>query len=256
MRFRVTILGCGTSVGVPTVGCRCPVCLSEDRRNKRSRASLLVSANGRNVLVDAGPDLRWQALANSVDHVDAVLITHCHSDHVNGIDDLRVFRWRSGSPIPCYADSGTLEELGRRFPYVFKSGLDGERFPMLEPRRIVGPIDLYGLRFQPVWIFHGEQSILGFRFHNVAYLTDCSGIPEDSKEALRGLEFLILDSLRHHPHPKHFTLKEAVAAAKELGAKRVVFTHMGHDFDYERTNAQLPPHIELAHDGLVEEFES
>lgn len=256
MRFKVTMLGCGTSVGVPTIGCRCPVCLSPDARNKRSRASLLVSVNGRNILVDTSPDLRFQALEQSVDHVDAVLFTHCHADHVNGIDDLRVFRWRARSSIPCYADEVTLEELARRFPYVFRAGVDGQHSPMLEPRGISEPFSLFGLPIEPVRILHGKQWILGFRFHDVAYLTDCSKIPEDSKPLLRGLKLLILDSLRHEPHPKHFTLREAVGAATELGAEQVIFTHMGHQFDYEETNALLPDHMQLGHDGLVEEFES
>jgi len=254
MQFKVTMLGCGTSVGVPTIGCRCRVCTSPDARNKRSRASLLVSANGKNILVDTSPDLRLQALELSVDHVDAVLFTHCHSDHVNGIDDLRAFRWGAGPAIPCYADMATLEEVGQRFPYVFREGFDGEHSPMLEPRPISGPFTLFGLCIEPIPVLHGDQLILGFRFCNVAYLTDCSGIPELSKGSLHGLELLIIGSLRHEPHPKHFTLQEAVAAAGELDAQQVIFTHMGHQFDYEETNCLLPDWMRLGYDGLVEEF--
>ncbi|MEZ5420833.1 MAG: MBL fold metallo-hydrolase [Vicinamibacterales bacterium] len=248
---RVTFLGTGTSHGVPMIGCRCAVCRSDDPRDRRTRPSIhLAVAGGPSVLVDTATDLRAQALANDITRVDAVVYTHAHADHVMGLDELRRFNILSGGRIPVYADARTGGELRRIFAYAFDPpAFQGGGVPEVDLHEIDGPFSVGGLAIVPVPVLHGPQPILGFRVGGFAYLTDCNRIPESSFARLDGLDVLVLDALRHKPHPSHFSLSEAVAVATRIGAGRTLFTHICHDLPHAATNAALPPGMALAHDG-------
>ena len=248
---KITVLGSGTSTGVPTIGCRCDVCTSTDPRDKRLRPSILVSYGGRHVLIDATPDFRTQALRTGFERLDAVLFTHEHADHIMGLDDVRPFNFRQRASIPIYASERTMRAIHRAFGYVFDPGEKNTAVPQLESHTLNGAsFDLFGIEFIPIPVLHGQSTIYGFRFGNAAYLTDHSEIPEESLERLRGLDVLFLDALRYKPHPTHSTVERSIATAERLAARRVFFTHICHDLPHARTEERLPPHIRLAYDGL------
>jgi phosphoribosyl 1,2-cyclic phosphate phosphodiesterase len=248
---KITVLGSGTSVGVPTVGCHCAVCSSTDPRDNRLRPSILISYGGYNVLVDTTPDLRTQALRAGIERLSAVLFTHAHADHMMGLDDVRPFNFRQSGDIPVYAAPDTMASIRRSFPYIFDGAQKVTNIPHIDPRLIDGTaFDLFGLEFVPIPIFHGPQPIYGFRFGNAAYLTDHSEIPESSMELLRGLDVIFLDALRYKPHPTHSTVDQSIKTVEKLGVRRAFFTHIGHDLGHERAESMLPPHIRLAYDGL------
>ncbi|HUA60923.1 MAG TPA: MBL fold metallo-hydrolase [Verrucomicrobiae bacterium] len=248
---KITVLGSGTSVGVPTIGCPCAVCHSTDPRDNRLRPSILVSYEGRNVLIDTTPDFRTQALRARIQRLDAVLFTHAHADHLMGLDDVRPFNFRQKDNIPIYANPETMAAIQRCFPYIFDGVAKESNVPKLDARLLDGePLDLFGLSFRPVPILHGRQTILGFRFGAAAYLTDHSEIPESSMELLRGLDVIFLDALRYKPHPTHSTVDRSIKTVELLGARRAFFTHICHDLGHERAESLLPPHIRLAYDGL------
>jgi phosphoribosyl 1,2-cyclic phosphate phosphodiesterase len=250
---RVTFLGTGTSHGVPMIGCECATCRSTDPRDRRLRPSIYVDVPGHaRMLVDTSTDLRQQALANGVTRVDAILFTHGHADHVMGLDEVRRFNAMQDGPIPCYASESTWGTLKRSFYYVF-DGLprQGGGIPQLVPHTIDGPFTVAGVRVVPVPLWHGRMPILGFRFGTFAYLTDCNALPDESWPLLTGLDTLVLDALRYKAHTTHFTIDEAIAAARRIGARRTLFTHMTHDISHADTSARLPDGVELAYDGLV-----
>jgi phosphoribosyl 1,2-cyclic phosphate phosphodiesterase len=249
---RITFLGTGTSTGVPMIGCDCSTCLSTDSRDTRLRPSLYLETAGSRVLVDAGPDLRTQALRHTIARVDAIVFTHGHADHILGLDDVRRFNAVMNAPMPCFGDAATREDIRRMFSYVFDPATPkGGGLPLLDLRAIDGPMRIGDLDVTPVPLFHGARPILGFRFGAFAYLTDCSRIPDASWPLLEGLEVLVLNALRLRPHPTHFSLDEAVAAAARIGAPRTFFTHMCHDLPHASTDARLPAGMALAYDGLV-----
>jgi phosphoribosyl 1,2-cyclic phosphate phosphodiesterase len=249
--LKITVLGSGTSVGVPTIGCHCAVCTSNDPRDNRLRPSILVSYDGRNVLIDTTPDFRYQALRAHIEHLDAVLFTHAHADHIMGLDDVRPFNFRQKERIPIYAAPETMAGIRRSFPYIFDGGKKESNIPQLDAREIgMDPFDVFGVEFRPVPILHGSQMIYGFRFGEAAYLTDHSDIPEKSMQQLHGLDVLFLDALRYKPHPTHSTVDRSVKTAQELRARRAFFTHICHDLGHERAESLLPPNIRLAYDGL------
>jgi phosphoribosyl 1,2-cyclic phosphate phosphodiesterase len=250
---RVTFLGTGTSHGVPMIGCDCATCRSTDPRDTRLRPSIYVEVAGRGcILVDSSTDLRQQALRYNVRRVDAVVYTHSHADHILGLDELRRFNGLQRASIPCFADARTWEALRKTFFYVF-DGVNrrGGGVPELEPREIAGPFEAAGVRIVPVPILHGRTPILGLRFGSFGYLTDCSAIPDGSWALLEGVETLVIDALRHKPHPTHFTVAEALVAVERIAPRRAFFTHMAHDLPHAETCARLPPGVELAYDGLV-----
>ncbi len=249
---RVRFLGTGTSHGVPMIGCDCAVCRSTDPRDVRSRPSIVVEGeDGARVLVDTTPDLRAQALRHDLRRIDAILFTHAHADHLMGLDEVRRFNVLMKTPMPVYGDAPTLREVRRAFAYVFESDAPkGGGVPDLRLFPIAGPFCLGRQEVQPVPIRHGQRQILGFRFGRFAYLTDCSGIPDSSLALLGGLDCLVLDALRHRPHPTHFTLGEAIVAARRVGAARTLFTHIAHDLPHADTCAALPAGMALAYDGL------
>jgi len=263
--MRVTVLGSGTSHGVPSIGCDCAVCRSSDPRDKRTRPSIWIEIEGappspfagevRSILVDTSTDLRTQALACNVRRVDAILFTHNHADHVFGLDDVRRYNQMQKGAIACYADAGTLENLRRMFAYVFEPPQQtGGGIPQLSLFRLVGPMTLGGVEIVPVPLFHGRLPVLGFRLGSFAYLTDCNAIPDDSWPLLDGVRIVILDALRDRPHSTHFSVSEALAVSRRLGAERTYFTHICHDLGHAETNARLPAGVELAYDGLVLEI--
>ena len=245
----LTILGSGTSSGVPVIGCDCSVCASHDSRNRRLRCSALLAWGEYRVLIDTATDLKAQALTHELKRVDAVLYTHCHADHVNGIDDLRCFNALSGKDIPIYGASWVLEQLKHNFSYVFREQTRGFR-PQLRSVEVSGAFKLFGREIVPVVLHHGHDKVIGYRIGRMAYLTDCSEIPVAAREQLCDLDLLVIDGLRFRHHPTHFTVDEAVEMARLLQAKRVVLTHLSHDVDYERDSLQLPEHVEFAYDGL------
>jgi len=233
------------------IGCRCGTCRSSDPRDRRSRPSVLFELDGGvRLLVDTTPDLRTQALAYDLDRVDAILFTHCHADHVMGLDEVRRFNVLQRAAIPCYGDARTLKELRRTFAYIFESDDEGGGIPRIDLRPLDGPVSIGGEAVVPVPVWHGRREILGFRVRNFAYLTDCSGIPEASWPLLEGLDTLAIDALRHRPHPTHFTVEQAVAVSARLGPRRTWLTHICHDLPHAATNAALPAGVELAYDGL------
>lgn len=253
---RVTFLGTGTSHGVPMIGCACATCQSADPRDKRWRPSIYIElADGTSVLVDTAPDLRAQALAFGIRRIDAVLFTHSHADHVLGLDDLRAFNQLQRAVIPCYADERTLTDLRRVFAYVFHPDGEGGGIPKISLTMIGGPLCIGRQEFVPVPLWHGRRLILGFRAGRFAYLTDCSGIPDSSWPLLDGVEVLVLDALRHKPHPTHFSLAESLEIVARLRPARTYFTHMCHDLPHAATCERLPDGIELAYDGLTLEID-
>lgn len=255
---QITFLGTGTSHGVPMIGCDCLTCRSTDPRDKRLRPSIHVSmGDGTSLLVDAGPDLRQQALTHGIRRVDAILFTHGHADHILGLDETRRYTGLQQTSLPCFGDAATLEDIRRMFAYVFDPMTPrGGGLPALDLRLIEGSIKVNGHEILPVPLLHGERPIFGFRFGAFAYLTDCSRIPDGSWPLLHGLEVVVLDALRVRPHPTHFSLSEAVEAARRIAAGRTFFTHMCHDLAHADTNARLPETMELAYDGLVLEVSS
>jgi phosphoribosyl 1,2-cyclic phosphate phosphodiesterase len=250
MRLEITLLGTGTSTGVPVIGCRCSVCTSGDPRNRRLRPGARIEVGGRVILLDAPVDLRQQALRYGLERVDAVLFTHAHADHVFGLDELRIFNFRQGQAIPCYGSRETLSTLRRIYAYAFEEGQEGGGKPRLELMEITGPFDLEGLRVVPVPVLHGQMPVYGFRFGPFAYVTDVSFIPQESFELLAGVEVLVLGALRYRPHSTHFNIPEAVAAAQRIGARRTILTHIAHEVDHGAQEVPLPRGVELGVDGL------
>lgn len=248
----ITVLGSGTSVGVPTVGCLCKVCTSEDSRDKRLRPSVLISYLGRNVLIDTTPDFRYQALRAGIGRIDAVLYTHSHADHIMGLDDLRPFNFMQRETIPIYASPTHLAYLKGVFPYIFDDGPSESSRPRITAHQfdVDQPVRLFGLDFQPLRLAHGKGLSYGFRFGSAAYLTDHSDIPEESAAQLSGLDVLFLDALRHNPHPTHTTVNQALQWVARFQPKRAFFTHISHDLGHARTEQQLPAHVRLAYDTL------
>jgi len=249
--LRITVLGSGTSVGVPTLACRCDVCTSRDPRDQRMRPSILIRYEGHNVLVDTTPDFRTQALRARIERLDAVLYTHEHADHIMGLDDVRAYNFRQKAPIPIYGSAATLETIRRSFSYIFDRGPAPSAVPKLELHELDGgTFGLFGLEFRPIRALHGASEVFGFRFGGAAYLTDHSEIPEESLAQLTGLDVLFLDALRHIPHPTHSTVERSCAYVERLKPRRAYFTHICHDLPHARTESLLPPHIRLAYDGL------
>lgn len=253
MNVRLIMLGTGTSHGVPMIGCDCPVCTSADPHDRRTRPSVVFECGSRRFLVDTSPELRLQCVANGIRAVDAVLYTHAHADHVTGLDDLRRFNWLCGGAVHCYGSADTLATLRRMFAYAFTDEPDyPSQKPALELHEInPGPQELCGVRFEALRLMHGPLPVLGFRFGNVAYCTDCNAIPEESLAKLKDLDVLVLDGLRKRPHPTHFNLEQAVAMAELIGARRTYFTHIAHELPHAATNAALPDGMALAYDGQI-----
>lgn len=251
--MKIIVLGSGTSTGVPMVGCDCPVCRSSDPRDRRTRASLLIQHGGKNILVDTCTDLRQQMLREQIGQVDAVLFTHAHADHVNGIDDLRGFHFRHRAVIPCHACSDALDRLLSDFRYIFAKGDGDTHPPLLQPNGIDGPFELFGLPVVPVRLVHGPGVSCGYRIGSFAYLTDCSEIPAGSMALLQGVKTVVIDGLRWSSHPFHFNIEGAIAAAQQLEVPRIILTHLTHEVAHAES-FRLPIGVEFAYDGMTLEL--
>ena len=254
--MRLTLLGTGTSFGVPQIGCRCPACTSTDPRDRRSRTSALIETRGKRLLIDTPPELRLQLVAAGVDHIDGVLFTHGHADHVHGIDDLRALSVRLGSMLPAYGSRETMAELATKFPYIFDPSIVvpvGTTKPELAAQVLEPGVTalIAGVPVLPLALPHGQHVVFGYRVGPVAYLTDVKAVPESVVAALQGLEILVLSALLSRPHPLHLSISEAVETAQRIGAGRTYFTHLTHEFTHQALAAKLPPGIAPAYDGLV-----
>lgn len=256
-RMRVTLLGTGTSTGVPIIGCACRVCRSTDARDHRTRCACHVDLGGLSVIIDTGPDFRRQALRETITRVDAVLFTHHHFDHIVGMDDLRPYFFENRRPIPCYARPTTAAVLRRMFPYIFDRDGSYASAPKLDLCAVEAPFEVASryeprppVRVTPIEVVHGDMPLYGYRLGRFAYLTDTNHIPEASYAHLDGLDVLVLDALRHEPHPTHFTIDEAVAAARRIAARQTYLIHMTHSILHAEEDARLPDGIALGYDGL------
>lgn len=248
--MKAIILGSGTSTGVPMVGCSCPVCSSADPRDRRSRASLLICHAGKNILVDTSTDLRSQMLREAIPQIDAVLFTHAHADHVNGIDDLRGFHFLHRQVVPCYACPATMGRLQKGFGYIFLQDEGATHPPLLEPQVVNGPFDLFGLPVIPIPLEHGAGASCGYRIGSFAYLTDCSAIPAASLALLQGVVTVVIDGLRWSSHPFHFNIEGAIAAMQQLQVRRTILTHLTHEVSHAEEQ-KLPGGVVFAYDGMV-----
>jgi phosphoribosyl 1,2-cyclic phosphate phosphodiesterase len=256
MSMRVVFLGTSTSYGVPQIGCRCATCTSPDPKNKRTRASVYIEADHNlRLLVDSGPDLRTQALREGVTHVDAVLYTHLHADHTNGIDDLKAFNAALGGVLPCFGDLETGAALRHRFAYAFAGTPWIGLIPHISFTAVdADPFYIRDTCIQPIPMRHGSIRATGYRIGGFAYLTDTSGIPASSRALLRDLQVLVVDALRWEPHPTHLSVPEALDLIEELSPKRAYLTHVSHAIEHTATNTRIGPRTQVAYDGLVLEI--
>lgn len=254
IRGRFILLGTGTSVGVPVIGCGCDVCTSSDPKNQRTRCSALVGLPEGNLLIDTPPELRLQLVREGIGVVHAVAFTHDHADHIFGLDDLRLFPFVLKAPVPLYCEPIVEARLRHSFDYAFQNGprTHPGAVPQLDPRTIgLDAFELLGARVQPMRLEHGPHfRVLGFRIGNIAYCTDTSAIPEESFQLLEGVEYFIVDALRYEPHPTHFHVAAALEAIDRVQPRQAFLTHVSHELEYRRTCAALPDGVDLAYDGL------
>lgn len=252
--LKITVLGSGTSMGVPSLSCHCAVCSSSDPRDNRLRPSLLLSRNGQNVVIDTTPDFRQQALRARIDRLDAVLLTHGHADHIMGFDDIRPYNLRQKAALPVYSNDDTFEIIRRAFAYIFDGKPKLSSIPSVTLHEVHALFELLGVRFTPIPLVHGDMQVLGFRFGNAAYLTDFSELPDSSAALLEDLDVLIVDALRDDPHPMHQTVDQALALIKRLNPRQAWFTHIAHELPHAETNERLRQlgfiNVQLAYDGL------
>ncbi len=256
--MKVTILGSGTSQGVPIVGCKCPGCTSKNPKDKRLRVSVYIETDIKlndkplRILIDTSPDFRQQMLVNNITDIDAVLYTHYHVDHIMGLDDIRQINQLQKKHVELYANRETAQRIRQTFSYIFdENTYKGGGIPVVDLHEIdLEPFDVIGQKVIPLQYMHGPTIVYGFRLCDFAYMTDCNFIPETEYEKLKGLKVLVIDALRYRKHETHFSIEEAIEAAQKINAKQTYFTHMTHDIVHDEANKKLPTHIEFAYDGL------
>lgn len=248
--MKITFLGTGTSHGIPVINCECSVCTSNNPRNKRLRASVLIESESATILIDTSPDFRQQMLRKKVSRIDAVFYTHVHADHIFGFDDLRRFCWLQNERISIYGNKSTVNHLADHFTYAFGTGDLMPGVPNLKTNIIIDALRIGDLTIVPIPLMHGNQEIYGYRINDFAYCTDVNYIPGSSHALLMDLDVLVLDALREKPHPTHLSLNEAIETAEEIKAKQTYFTHMNHCIDHDSHSAFLPDSMQLSYDGL------
>ena len=257
--MRITVLGCGTSTGVPLIHCQCPVCRSTDPKNKRLRTSIWIQVEGKSILVDVSPDFRQQVLRDYIPRLDAIIFTHPHYDHIGGVDEIRSYNFIQKETIQAYGHDWTMRDLPLRVPYIFNATSYGGKIEgggvasiaLHEFKLDDEFFEAAGIQVIPISVIHGSQKVAGLRIKNFAYLTDCNAIPESSIERLQNLDVLILDCLRLEKHETHLNLEDALNYSRLIGAKRTIFTHLSHDFDYTSASRSLPKNHELAYDQMI-----
>lgn len=257
--MKVVFLGTGTSVGVPAIGCDCAVCASVDPRNKRFRSSMYLEAAGKHVVVDTSPDFRSQVLAFKIPRVDALVFTHSHADHILGFDDIRRFNTLQGCIVPAYGSPDTIADMNRIFDYIHHEHPPGVYRPRVEFHEVTAPFEIGGgIKVEPLAVPHARKTTYGYRFEadgrKMGYFPDCHVLPEETIARLQGLDVMILDALRRKPHSTHLSLDESVSALKRVGAGKSFITHMGHDFDHDQIQRELPPSMYVSYDGLKLEW--
>lgn len=252
MKLNITILGSGTSLGVPMIACKCPVCISSNSKDKRLRSSVLIEASGKNIVIDTGPDFRQQMLQNKVMHLNGILFTHEHKDHTAGLDDVRAFNWINGTLANVYGESRVLDSLRQEFSYAFSES----KYPGL-PEIILHeigekPFSFEGIEIVPIRVMHHKLPVLGFRIEDFTYITDANTIPEPEFEKLVGTKVLVIDGLRHEPHISHFSLQQALDVISLVKPEQAFITHISHQLGlHHEVNKMLPQGVELAYDGLL-----
>jgi phosphoribosyl 1,2-cyclic phosphate phosphodiesterase len=254
--MKIVFLGSGTSLGVPTIGCPCSVCASTNPKNKRTRPSLLLNIGETNLVIDTSSDFRQQAIRERLHKINAVLYTHAHADHILGLDDLRPYNYFQRMHIPCYGNQTTMDYICQMFGYVFTDPQPGGSIPRIEPRIISGDFQVDGIHIQPLPVLHGKIAVNGYRIGNLSYITDCSEIPDSTYRLLEGTTVLVLGVLRYEPHPTHLNIEKALRIIDRVQPGQAYFTHLSHDFDHDRTNAELPHNVQLSYDGLNFEMEA
>ncbi len=254
--MKVTFLGTGTSQGVPLIGCNCEVCTSKDKRDNRLRSSVWIQTDETSVVIDSGPDFRYQMLRAGVTKLDAIVYTHGHKDHVAGMDDVRAYNFFTNQPVELYATEETQQTLKREFSYVFS----GDTYPGIPKVNLAtihadAPFTINGLEFVPILVKHMYMDVLGFRIGDFTYITDANYIAPSELNKIAGSKVLVLNALRHAKHPSHFTLEEAIEVAKSTGVENTYFTHISHQLGkHSDIEDQLPGGIHLSYDGLTLEF--
>lgn len=249
--LQITFLGTGTSHGVPVIACDCEVCKSDNSKNKRMRTSIHIKSEEYNLLVDTPPEMRLELINNNIKHVDSVLMTHAHADHIMGFDDIRALNWFQGKEMPVYGDHKTLKHIQRVFPYIFSDENPGGGVPQVILKEIEKELTFKDLEVKAVPIYHGDNKILAYRINNFAYLTDCSKIPDSSLKLLEGIEYAAVDALRFEEHPTHMSVDQAVELVNQLNLKHGYLTHISHRLDHQKLNDYLPENVSAAYDGLV-----
>ena len=250
--MKITFLGTGTSQGVPVIACDCHVCTSADERDKRLRVSVMIETQGKVIVIDSGPDFRYQMLRAGVKHLDAIVFTHEHKDHVAGMDDIRAFNYKQQTEIDIYAHTRVQGALKREFSYIFSD----YTYPGI-PKVILNDIDdqpflVHGIEFIPIKVMHYKLPVLGFRVGDFTYITDAKTIADEEKKKIKGSKILVINALQREKHISHFTMEEALAFAEEIGAEQTYFTHISHRLGrHEEVNNELPPNVNLGYDGLV-----
>lgn len=249
---QITILGSGTSSGVPTIGCTCPTCVSTDLRDKRLRPSIWIRNRETTIVIDTSSDFRQQCLNSRIQRLDAVIYTHHHFDHIAGFDDLRAFNYHTRGPVPIYLMRETLTELSSVFRYAFSDiGTNESAIPLVQTNIVdTAPFDVGSFTFIPLPLMHGRMRVNGYRIGNFAYCTDCNFISDMALERMENLDVLVLDALRLSRHPTHFSLEQAIEAAQKIGARQTYFTHIAHDIKHKDVESTLPESLRLAYDGL------
>jgi len=255
--MKILFLGTGTSVGVPMIGCSCETCLSIDEQDKRLRASIMVKNNQHKIVIDTSTDFRQQALKNNITDLDAIFITHCHADHVFGLDDIRPINFRTNKAIPCFASERTWRDIRQVFSYIFRPSMY-QGLPQLVPHTIEGKFSLFGMTIESLEVIHGRLPVTAFRISNMekscAYVTDCNLIPEETLANLMELDLLIIDALRYREHPTHLNLEKTLGYIEQLKPKQALLTHISHDMKHALLSRQLPENVSPAFDGLEVEL--